>query len=211
MKTIKQILSRIVPGVALGGFLMFSYSCTQDSAAADIGGAPELNAVYAKGKKARPIKAQLDFAFDFVNTPVADIETCAGGPPITLFNSLIQGNLSHLGILLPGQSFPEAENLPVSGSYLTPVSCNSGTFPTLESVYNGVYVAANGDELYTEESVAITFTNPPADFTVGTFEGTAEVIGGTGRFEGASGQWALIGGTFGDGIANWEVSGEITY
>lgn len=211
MKTINHLLPRIVVGVTLGGFLMTSYSCVQENASADNWDAPELNAVYAKGKKARPIKAQLDFVFDFQNTALQNIVLCPGTPtpppgqnPIALFQTIVSGNMSHLGNLQPGTEFDDGNNVPLSGSYLVPQTCDGATFPVLVTTYDSFYVAANGDMLYAQENVFI-------NFATGTFQGTAIIQGGTGRFSGATGSWDLIGGTF-DGVgASWEISGEMTY
>ncbi len=211
MKNHSTLIRKSFLGMAFAALLLLSYSCVPDSSSEDVNGDAALKAVEAKGKKARPIKAQLNFDFDFVNTPPGDITLCTGGLPIPLFQSLISGNVSHLGKLQPGQSF---EDLTREGSLLIPESCDSTGFPnsvnSIETVYSGVYVAANGDELYTIERVTISFTSLP-DTSVGTFSGIGEVIGGSGRFADAEGTWELIGGTFASGSASWEMEGEITY
>lgn len=208
MKPIHQPFSKTIFKVALLAVLLFSFSCSQDSSTED------LNAVYAKGKKSRPIKANLDFIFDYQNTAPQNIVPCPGTPPpppgqnpIALFQTIVSGNMSHLGNLQPGFEFDDANNVPLSGSYLIPQSCDATTtFPTLVTTYTSVYVAANGDELHALEEVFI-------NFATGTFEGTAVVQEGegSGRFTNATGTWNLINGTFDPVGASWEIAGEITY
>ena len=210
MKPINHFVTKSLFGAGILAVLLLAFSCTQDTASEDIG-SEELNAVSIKGKKARPIKAKLEFLFDYANTAPGDIVDCGGG--VLLFRNLISGNMSHLGILEPGQSDSESS----SGSYFMPVSCEITAFPpalVVETVYTAVYVAANGDELHTEENVTLYF-NP--DNRTGTFIGTARIDKGksTGRFQNASGSWNSVNGVFdalpdGDG-ASWEIEGEITY
>lgn len=208
MKPIHQPFSKTIFKVALLAVLLFSFSCSQDSSTED------LNAVYAKGKKSRPIKANLDFIFDYQNTAPQNIVPCPGTPtpppgqnPIALFQTIVSGNMAHLGNLQPGFEFDDDNNVPLSGSYLIPQSCDAtATFPTLVTTYTSVYVAANGDELHALEEVFI-------NFATGTFEGTAVVQEGegSGRFTNATGTWNLINGTFDPVGASWEIAGEITY
>ena len=208
MKPIHRPFSKTIFKVALLAVLLFSFSCSQDSSPED------LNPVYAKVKKSRPIKANLDFIFDYQNTAPQNIVLCPGTPepppgqnPIALFQTIVSGNMSHLGNLQPGFEFDDANNVPLSGSYLIPKSCDATTtFPTLVTTYTSVYVAANGDELHALEEVFI-------NFATGTFEGTAVVQKdeGSGRFTNATGTWKLINGTFDPVGASWEIAGEITY
>lgn len=58
-------------------------------------------------------------------------------------------------------------------------------------VEKSVATAANGDELWIWSNlIANSFAPPPASFA---YEGGYEIIGGTGRFEGASGTGAING------------------
>lgn len=206
MKTSTHSFLKAVGTMALVGVLLLFSSCTEEIASEN------LHAVEAKGKKARPLKAQVNFVFDFQNTAPQNIVPCPGTPPpaegenpIALFQTVVSGNMSHLGNLQPGTAFDDENNIPLSGSYLVPQSCDATTtFPVLVSNYSSFYVAANGDTLYASEDVWI-------DFSTGTFMGTAVIMGGTGRFADASGSWELTNGTF-DGVgASWEIIGEITY
>ena len=218
MKTTNQPFLKTTSGLALMAVLLFSLSCSTETSSVDLKGSLELNGVYAKGKKARPIKAKLHFIFDYENMVGVNVVLCPGAflpplgaNPVALFQTIVSGNMSHLGNLQPGSEFDDAANVPLVGSYLVPESCDGTSFPTLETVYNAVYVAANGDELWATENVSITFMDARSGF----FVGTSEVIGGTGRFEGASGAWELKKGIFdalpgGEG-ATWEIEGEITY
>lgn len=208
MKTNKTHFLKPFWSFAIAALFFISYSCIPDTSSEDTHGDDALNAVSAKSETLRPIKAQMNFVFDFNNTLPTNIVTCVAGPPVPIGQSLMSGNVSHLGNLQPGESFPDYN---IVGSYLTPISCNSTNFPVLETVYKGVYIAANGDELHTEESVFITFTDLPSTST-GIFSGTGKAVnGGTGRFANASGSWELIGGTFANGAASWEMEGVITY
>ena len=194
--------------------LLLAFSCTQDTAPEDLG-SETLKAIEARVEVFRPMKAQLDFLFDYDNTAEANIVPCPGTPPpgtiptlpngIALFQTIVSGNMTHLGNLQPGAEFDDFKNEPISGSYLIPQSCDAvDTFPLVYTTYASVYVAANGDELYALEEVVI-------NFATGTFEGLAIIQDGEGRFEGASGEWELKNGTF-DGVgASWEIEGEITY
>ncbi|MDM9632680.1 hypothetical protein [Robiginitalea aurantiaca] len=217
MKTINSYLKNLFFGTSILAVLALAFSCTEDTASEDIG-SEELNAVSIKGKKARPIKAQLDFLFDYENTAPANIVPCPGTPPpgtipelpngFALFQTIVSGNMAHLGNLQPGSEFDDDKNEPISGSYLIPQTCDAiGTFPfEVRTTYLSVYVAANGDELHALENVRI-------NFATGTFEGEAEVQihDGNGRFKNATGKWVLKNGTFDSVGASWEIEGEITY
>lgn len=131
-------------------------SCTQGISPENLDGFEELNTVQARANVMRPIKEHLEFLFDYANTAPEDRADCGG--VVLLFRNLISGNMSHLGILEPGQSNIGSS----SGSYLIPLNCNITAFPpalVVETVYTAVYVASNGDELHTEENVTLYF-NP---------------------------------------------------
>ena len=209
MKSINHFISKSLFGPGMLAVLLLAFSCTQDTASENLG-SEELNAVSVKGKKARPIKARLDFLFDYSN----NINTVECVPGVYLFKTIVSGNMSHLGNLQPGLEFDEDTNEPISGSYFIPVSCQIVSPPpalVLETEYKSVYVAANGDELHAIENVFLTFTSE----RTGTFAGTGTIEGGTGRFQNASGTWESKNGVFDATIegnsASWEIEGEITY
>ena len=210
MKTIKNFMAKSLTGIGLLVILLMSYSCTQESISTDFGDEPEIysgsdiNTAYAKGKKARPIKGNISFVLDTSNGPVLQ---CG---PIPFFPGLVNGNLSHLGKLQPGQS-PDGEE-PISGSYVIPESCDISGFPEVIVEYSGVFVAANGDQLWARNETTLTFDLPfPTDAPPsGTATGTGTYDGGDGRFDGASGTF-MFNGSFGGGVVQVISEGEITY
>jgi hypothetical protein len=77
----------------------------------------------------------------------------------------------------------------------------------------GAYVAANGDRV--NSAFTGTALTNLADFSA-AFEGTEHFLGGTGRFEGASGTahiqgTAVLDPTTGTGTAHFTLAGSITY
>lgn len=211
MKTINHLFSKALTLGAMLAIFLLALSCSQDTSSEAIEGGEELNAVTAKGKKARPIKAQLDFTFDYSNQ--INIVPCVPAQGVFLFKTIVSGNVSHLGNLQPGIEFNEGTNEPISGSWFVPVSCTPKGPTTIEAEYRSVYVAANGDELHATEVVTLTFTGD----RVGTFVGTGTINGqlSTGRFKFASGMWEAINGVFDATIegnsASWEIDGTISY
>lgn len=223
MKTIKLHCPKRFFGMAVAALLLISYSCSPEGTASDYNDRPELNAVNAKGKKTRPIKATL---FNFADPNEQEPLIC--NPQEFLFpltRNLISGQMSHLGNLQPGVS-DEFTGEVVSGSLGIPTSCeiNLATFRELIAVYEVTYVAANGDKLVTEGSVSILFPNSTAsgdiDYSTGTFTNTLDsdgnpmperIISGTGRFEKAEGDFFFMNASFGPEGSFWELVGEITY
>ena len=225
MKTIKLHCLKPFFGMAVAALLLISYSCSPEGNSSEFGDGPELNAVDAKGKKARPIKAKL---FNFPDPNEQAPLIC--NPQEFLFpltRNIISGQMSHLGNLQPGVS-DELTGDVVSGSFGVPQSCeiNLGTFRELTTVYRVTYVAANGDKFVTEEYVSINFPNDTEtgeiDYATGTFTNTLDSNGnpipiqivsglGTGRFENATGELFFMNASFGPEGSFWELVGEITY
>ena len=212
MKTINHYIAKSLTGIGILVILLLSYSCTQESISTDFGDGPEIyngsdiNAVYAKAEKSRPIKSNVSFVLDTSNGPVLQ---CEFGPPIPFFRGLVSGNVSHLGKLQPGQS-PDGEE-PISGSYTIPEVCDSSGFPEVLVEYSGVFVAANGDQLRIRNVTTLTFDPIQPDVPPsGTATGTGTYDGGDGRFEGASGTF-MFTGSFGGGSVQIESEGMITY
>jgi hypothetical protein len=83
---------------------------------------------------------------------------------------------------------------------------SDGTF-TLTS--EDEIVAANGDVIYTRSRVLVVFGNPMG--TQGTYSGGFDIVGGTGRFDGATGRMNIDNGVFKDGVSRHNAVGEITY
>lgn len=106
------------------------------------------------------------------------------------------GNMSHAG-KITGQTFT------------LPFEINDDfTGGVLKS--NDIVVTANGDEIHTYSEAVITFA--PGSFTEGIYEGGFDIVGGTGRFEGATGRMEIDGqGVFSGGISKHTATGTITY
>ena len=106
------------------------------------------------------------------------------------------GNMSHVG-KYTGQTFTTFFEFNADGT---------GTQRSVDTI-----VAANGDEIYTESEVIITFSPDDPTFSTGTYAGGFDIVGGTGRFEGATGRMDLDNGVFGGGMATHNAAGTITY
>ena len=145
----------------------------------------DLTAATAKAKKPRPIKN------NYVGVDRADG-----------LGSDFSGNMSHVG-KYTGQTF--------TTSFEFNEDFTGGVQTSDDTV-----VAANGDEIRTKSVTVITFspeTGPGGDqtFSAGTYAGGFDIVGGTGRFEGARGRMDLDNGVFGGGIATHNAEGTITY
>lgn len=92
------------------------------------------------------------------------------------------GNMTHLG--------------KISGTVGTGVinidfATRIGIFTTAPDI--DYIFAANGDELWTQSTLTLLFNET---FTGATYTGGFEIIGGTGRFEGATGNLAINDGVY---------------
>jgi len=185
--------------------LMLTFSCTQDSVLDGVNDSPqELNAQAAKSENAaratRAIRGKINNKATS-NPDAPEGTTCLGTAfgDIPLTTNDIFGNMTHLGKI-------QAE------SYGVPVECiglDPDTF-TIESMYHVNYIGAHGDAIHTVEHVFI-WLDPATEFTTGTFDGTIEIVGGTGRFEEATGWMNFVNATFVGDESTWELVGEITY
>ena len=177
--------------------LFIVVSCTSESVADS--STDDLNVEYAKSENAkmatRAIRGKVNNGpnenFDpfICDTPVG---------PVPLTTNNIYGNMTHLGKLQPG-------------SLGVPTSCvvfDITTF-TLETTYEVNYIGAHGDEIRTFEHVFLTPTAP--DFSTGVFTGTITIIGGTGRFENATGFMEFVDANWVGVNSTWGLVGEITY
>ena len=220
MKKQLQLIMKATVKMTMLVFLVMAFSCSPETTIdTDPNGAENLKMVAAKGKKAKPIKAKL-FNFPDPNQTVEDLLLCAPGFPLT--RNIINGNMSHLGKLQPGSSFDEVAGVPISGSYGVPTSCiPNADLSSLKTEFDVYYVAANGDLFVTKEFVTIDFNLADfPDYTVGTFTNTLdangdpmpiEIVSGTGRFDGATGELYFVDASFGPEGTFWELVGKITY
>lgn len=180
--------------------ILFSYSCSPETTLEPTENLEAYSAKSKKGAKAtRAIRGKIN----------NDATTNASIPPnndcgFDLSANDIFGNMTHIGKIQPG-------------SYGIPISCvfydpSNDLYPGqfyLETIYNVNYIGAHGDEIRTRENTTIIFDD--ATFVTGIFVGTIEIIGGTGRFEGATGNMVFVDASFIGSKSTWEVVGEITY
>jgi hypothetical protein len=202
--------------LALAATILFAFSC--DTESMNDTSNQNLDAVRLKGKKhAVPISARLQNFAD-PNQSIGDLQACFDGDGndlsgigFALTRNVISGHMTHLGKLRPGIS--SEDGVPISGSFGNPTSCLVNVdFDRATTVYHVNYVAANGDELHTVEDVLLIFNLVDyPDYSVGSFEGTIEIVGGTGRFKNASGNMVFVDAIFGPEGSSWELEGEITY
>ena len=142
----------------------------------------DLTAITAKAKKPRPIK----------NNYVG-VDRYEDG---ILVGADFSGNMSHVG-KYTGQTLTTSFVFNADG---TGIQTSDDTI-----------VAANGDLIYTKSVTVISFSPDDPTFSTGTYAGGFDIVGGTGRFEGATGRMDLDNGVFGGGIATHNASGTITY
>lgn len=213
MKTIKPHFTRTILGIAIMGFLLIFYSCSQETVLDPV---EDLKAVNAKSKKGK--EATRAWRGKFSNVANLDQPTISCAPveaEVVLTTNTISGNMTHLGKIQPG-SFGR----PQEGT------CALTSENTLNVIYYVNYIGAHGDMITTEEAVTIIidFDADPLG-RVGSFENTKDADGnvipikileGTGRFEGATGELLFKDAVFGpnvDGtiVSTWELVGTITY
>lgn len=166
MKTIYKLL--LVPA------MLIVFSCDHDTVTEPD---PEnLSAINAKGKKHPvPITNALE------SDPRTDLPPLAcsffeGFPPESAFaggGAVFYGNMSHLG--------------KVHGTTVN-TFCSYNEDGTLTIHSEDTTVAANGDLLFSEGAIVVTFPTDPND-PIATITGGSDIVGGTGRFEGATGRF----------------------
>ena len=180
----KNGMKAILKLALLSTFILSVVSCSTEAINTDE--TTNLTAVAAKAKKPRPIK----------NTYVG-IDRFEGG---VLVGADFSGNMSHAG-KFTGQTIITSFDF-ISESQATQTSVD-------------LIVAANGDKIYTSSGVTITFSPESiADgtYSAGTYTGGFDIVGGTGRFDGATGRMDVVGnGEFGAGVSRHSAAGSITY
>ena len=142
------------------------------------------SALKSEGKRVtRPISAKLQ------SDPDPNPTTACGG-------ALFYGTMTHLG--------------KVHGKTVNK-TCTFINASTLAITSDDITIAANGDELWTDGSIVVHF--PTDGSTIATITGGSTIVGGTGRFAGATGYFIYENMVY-DLITGHESHtsyGEITY
>ncbi len=211
MKTKNRPSLKAMLKLALLALIVMAVSCSQETVQDPAqNGAENLNGINAKSSNAakatRAIRAKLNNAPAVPALPTftgncfilddPDTEEVNEEFIVELTTNDIFGNMTHLGKIQPG-------------SFGMPVECNFNADGSLQTVYEVNYIGAHGDEIHTVENVTIICGN--LECSEGTFEGTIEIVGGTGRFEDADGYMEFVDATFVGPISTWELVGRITY
>lgn len=206
MKTTNQNVLKSTLKLTLLVGILFTFSCSTETVEQLESSTDSEFFMKNSNPKARPISATLSNIPDPNQDPATLVSCAPEGSGAFLTRNIISGNMTHLGKLRPG-------NADGTGTFGNPVSCSfNESFTEIASVYEVNYVAANGDEVRTVENVTIIFNlDDDPTYATGTFEGTIEIVGGSGRFDGATGQMEFVNATFGPEGSNWEIFGEIIY
>ena len=184
MKTKRKYAKKAFLKLAVSAtFILAVVSCSTESVSEDE--STNLTSTAVKAKKPRPIK----------NTYVG-MDRFENG---VLVGNSFSGNLSHGG-KYTGEGT-------TTGFYFTSAS---EAIQTSEDFM----MVANGDIIYTATKVFITFS-PEAildgTYSSGTYTGGFDIVGGTGRFEGAVGRMDMDNGVFMSGGSTHNAVGTITY
>ena len=119
----------------------------------------------------------------------ADITISPLAPPLVAVSGLGAGQALHLGAMT-AQSIAEIVNLDTGAGV---------------AAYR--FIAANGDEVF----VDFAFTAIPTSPIVFSIQGVWQVVGGTGRFDGATGSGSYVGEVAfsgpGDAVGRFELQG----
>ncbi|WP_445383652.1 hypothetical protein [Robiginitalea sp. IMCC43444] len=161
MKTSIQLTLKTVGTMVLAGVLLLFFSCTQENLSDELIQGEELNAVAVKNSKQRPWKINSSGAFQAIGP--SELLCPEADKPIAILLSG-DGNASHIGLFQ------------VSLTWCTNPVADLGS-PV--NFIAGTITAANGDEIDFEST---SFNGPSVDYIV---------TGGSGRFEGASGEFNL--------------------
>ena len=184
MKTKRTFgLKAILKFALLSTFMLAVVSCSTESI--NLEESTDLTSTPAKAKKPRPIKNS------FVGVDRFEDEELVG--------NTFSGNISHGG-KYTGEGTTTA-------FYFTSES---------EAVQTSVDFmrVANGDLIYTDSEVFIVFSPESildGSYSSGTYSGGFDIVGGTGRFEGAVGRMEMNNGVFDSEGARHNAKGTITY
>ncbi len=174
-------------------------ACTKESMQENSIQAEELSAKNSSKQKARvtrPITNSLESDSD-PSLPPLSCTVPDGFPEVAIGGGVIfSGNMDHLGKVW-------GKSVNTSCSVISPTQ--------VEIKSKDIAYAANGDELWTEGSIVVTF--PPAGSSIGTITGGSKIVGGTGRFAGATGYFIYENMVvdFATGHESHTAYGEITY
>ncbi|GGK19632.1 hypothetical protein GCM10007962_12130 [Yeosuana aromativorans] len=149
--------------------ILFALSCTTESTAPVLDGSDAANLLSksATNKNANAKRVTRPINTNLESDPDPNTDNPCG-------ESLFYGNVTHMG--------------KVTG-YTDGSDCHWTEAGTLISSGHEVTIAANGDELWSDGSIEITF--PTDGSNIATIEGGSTIVGGTGRFEGATG-WFIF-------------------
>ncbi len=163
-------------------------ACTKESRSENKDQTKELSdknsKIASKGKRVtRPISNSLQ------SDPDPNPTTACGG-------AIFYGTMSHLG--------------KVHGKTVNK-TCTFIDASTLAITSHDITIAANGDELWTEGSIVVHF--PTDGSTIATITGGSTIVGGTGRFAGATGYFIYENMVYDlvTGHESHTSHGEITY
>ena len=162
--------------------IFLAFSCTKEDPI-------ELNHFNSKLKKDnnKPVLVSVPFKADFSVWDKSDYtDPSCGGYPVFVASMEGGGNTSHLGKMTVSMSFC--------------VDITTGYY--YDTV--GTFVAANGDKLFIEipEGQIIPNDEDNSSYYQTKFNDKMYFIGGTGRFEGASGE-AMSNAYVHDGLDEW--------
>lgn len=129
-------------------------------------------AVHSRAKAKPAVERPISFSFEGY-----------GVPPTTLLG---EGIMTHLGRV-------QANNTTTRYQWISNTNVDFAS--------NDIYTAANGDTLYAQSSVLMTFAPRDASWVFpnpfgGTYVGSITITGGTGRFVGATGNLTTSNGVF---------------
>ncbi len=193
MKTKIQSNLKAISFLAMLALITMVISCSPETAMDET---ENLEAHSAKSSNAAVATRAIRAKINNDANPDLPPNTDCGFP---LSANFIYGNMGHLGKIQPG-------------SFGRPTSCAFGGPGILITTYDVNYIGAHGDEIRTLENTTI-ICDDPNDPTcpTGTFVGTIEIVGGSGRFEGATGNMVFVDARFEGSISTWRLEGEITY
>ena len=188
-------ITKHVASILAGSALVAAVGCSDPTGAElDRATTPAARSAMAVGPRiaATPRARAWHIRAGVATTPAGPIEGC-----LVYFTSVIEGHATHLGTFQGvGSTCVTAQIAPDSDPPFHP----AGPGPYARATFHNprwTLTAANGDELWLEGYDATAVISLADDSLIG--EGRMRVVGGTGRFEGATGT-ARVGATNHDGV-----------